>query len=85
MFDEKTRHQLASFSKIKRGTSNEEIIKIRNEGNAELDRFIEDLKKRQPEKFLNENDLKNRVFFDQPNYVIPLKYFVRPYKGTRQW
>ena len=51
--------------------------------NADLDKAIEGVKSKYPHMFLQEHELKERCFYDEPDYAIPLKSFLVPAPGRR--
>ena len=51
--------------------------------NAALDKAIEEVKSKYPHMFLQEHELKDRRFYDEPDYAIPFKSFLVPAPGRR--
>jgi hypothetical protein len=44
--------------------------------NPTLDRAIEAVRSKYPHRFLQEHELKERVFMDEPTHPIPVKSFL---------
>jgi hypothetical protein len=44
--------------------------------NPTLDRAIEAVRSKYPHKFLQEHELKERTFIDEPTHPIPMKAFL---------
>lgn len=81
MFDQATRHKLNSCSRIRSGMPEKEKQAVSETDNSELKKMINQLKNEQPDMFLMTNeDLRNRMFFDEPASNLECKSFIRPYQ-----
>jgi hypothetical protein len=51
--------------------------------NAALEKAIEEVKSKYPHMFLQEHELKNRRFYDEPEYAIPMAGALRSYAAPQ--
>jgi hypothetical protein len=58
--------------------------KDRSRPNAALDKAIEEVRSKYPHMFLQDHELKERRFYDEPESVIPMNGFLYPYPGRQK-
>jgi len=52
--------------------------------NPALDKAIEEVRSKYPHMFLQEHELKERRFYDEPESVTPMNGFLYPYPGRHK-
>ena len=57
--------------------------KDRSRPNAALEKAIEIVRSKYPHMFLQEHELKERRFYDEPESIIPMEGFLYPYPGRQ--